>query len=483
MAGNEKDAPAQGAPRTRSLDGILSELMPGNLDPRGELQSERMIGRDLPAPSVPMTVARAIAGEYDQPLRHWRGDYYGHTGQHYAVVPDASVKSWLYRVTETATYRAKDAKGDEVVKPWAPNRVKIASLDEALRLGVLNHDGEPEQCIALANGVLANLSGRHLLEHSRERFNLSSLPFAYDPEATAPRWMEFLEEVLPGDLEAHDFLGEWFGYVLSGRTDQQKAASLVGEKRSGKSTIARVLTAMVGKENVSGTDLHSLQGDFGRWSLIGKSLAVLGDVRWNARNSGEAVPHLLRIIGEDTVTVARKQKQDWTGRLGVRFMMTSNEAPVFSDRSEAMAARMIHVPFPVSFEGREDFGLEERLMGELPGIFNWALDGLDRLNARGKFTVPKSGQETDADVRRSSNAIGAFVADYCEIEPGVEIELDHLFLKWRAWCEEEGRTEDRTTRELLSKEVRRQFKLPEPRRITRNGKKIRVLVGITSEAV
>lgn len=317
--------------------------------------------------------------------------------------------------------------------------------------------------ISLAGGAL-NPETREVLAHDPDRLNRRSLPFGYNPDAVAPRWTWFLNTSLPGDPEAHDFLAEWFGYVLTGRTDQQKMASLVGKKRSGKSTVTRVLTALLGTEAVTGTDLGSIASHFGRADLIGKALAVMGDVRWNARNAGEAVPFLLRIIGEDPMTVPRKHRDDWTGRIGARFMMTGNDTPVFSDRSNAMAARMIHVVFPISFEGREDFGLEHDLLAELPGILNWALDGLDRLNKQGRFTVPASGAEEDAAVRRGSNPIGAFAEDWCVFEAGAATRLDDLWTAYTEWCRREG-LPGAGRKEIFSKELRGQNALGPARRV------------------
>jgi putative DNA primase/helicase len=437
---------------------------------------------ELPPPSEPLAVARELVAVNGAPGAWWRGDLYEWRGTHWTPIEDSAVERWVWLATEHAKYWGADGKGGLELKKWSPNPRKVSDVVRALSRALIQRNGEPVRALAFANGVL-ELDGRQLLPHSRERFNLHSLPFAYDPAATAPRWRGFLGEVLPGDEQAQDFLAEWFGYVLSGRTDQQKMASLIGKPRSGKSTITRVLAAMLGPEGVTGTDLGSIGSDFGRADLIGKSLALMGDVRWNARNAGEAVPFLLRIIGEDVMTVRRKYREDWTGRLGTRFMMTGNDTPTFSDRSGAMADRMIHVVFPVSFYGREDFGLETALRAELPGVLNWALDGLDRLNRQGRFTEPASGRGEDEAVRRASNPIAAFVDDFCVLDPGAEIDLDHLFLKWQCWCAAEGRTQDKTTRSLLSREIRSQYGLGEPRRETRNGKKVRVLRGITSTAM
>lgn len=437
-------------------------------------------GGELPSPNQPLAVARRLVNRMATPRRWWRGDFYQHQGTHWDVVESTVIDNWIYQQTEHATYISVDAKGNQDVRPWAPTKKKVADVAHALGVGALHSTGEAVSVIATTNGVLSDVRHRTLLPHHPDRFNLFSLPFAYDAEATCPQWHAFLQAVLPDDKQAHDFLGEWFGYVLSGRTDQQKMAALVGERRSGKGTIARVLTAMLGQPNVAGLDLNLLPSTFGLENLLGRALAICGDVRWHSRNVGDAVPILLQIIGEDVTTVNRKNKTSWNGKLPTRIMMMSNDTPTFSDRSGALGGRMIYVKFDQSFYGREDIGLTDKLLDELPGILNWALDGVARLDGRGRFTEPDSGQSEADAVRRLSDPIGAFIEDWCSLGPEHSIALDRLFLAYKSWCESEGRTKDTTTKEIFSRDLRSKVPGLTAKRERENGKQVRTLGGIGS---
>ncbi|AGL13857.1 phage/plasmid primase, P4 family [Actinoplanes sp. N902-109] len=443
-----------------------------------EQPARETTGGELPAPAQPLAVARILVKRMTTPRAWWRGDFYQWAGTHYDVVEPEVIDHWLYQQTEHATYIKASARGGEEIVDWAPSKRKITDLAHALGIGALQRFGEAEACIATTNGVLTDVTDRVLAPHDPERFNLFSLPFAYDPRAECPQWLAFLDSVLPGDHQAHEFLGEWFGYVMSGRTDQQKMAALIGQRRSGKGTIARVLTAMLGQHNVAGLDLNLLGGTFGLENLIGKTLAVSGDVRWHSRSVGDAVPILLGVIGEDAVSVHRKNRTAWNGRLGTRFMLMSNDTPTFSDRSGALGGRMIYIKFDQSFFGREDTSLTDKLLGELPGILNWALDGLDRLNGRGRFTEPESGQAEADAVRRLSDPIGAFIEDWCHLGDDRTVDLDLLYLRYKAWCESEGRTKDSTTKEIFSRDLRAKVPGLVAKRERVQGKQTRILYGI-----
>ena len=74
-----------------------------------------------------------------------------------------------------------------------------------------------------------------------------------------------------------------FGLMLTTDTRYQKIFMIVGPKRSGKGTIGRVLTAMLGKSNVANPTMASMTGEFGLWPLIDKQLAIISDARVGKR--------------------------------------------------------------------------------------------------------------------------------------------------------------------------------------------------------
>lgn len=406
-------------------------------------QTEQMIAQILPHPGKPMDVARKLADQYPEPLAWWQGGYYAHNGHQYVPVPTSEVIGWLQRATERALYEDTDSKGGATKRPWAPTRKKISDVEFTLSHGVLQRTGEEARGTFLRNGMF-DYGEFSLVPHSPERFNLVCLPYDYEPAAEPRRWIEFLESSLPGDHSGHAFLQEWFGYVLSGRTDHQMMACLTGASRSGKGVIVRVLEAMIGRDNVTGFSLPQFTDQFGQSALIGKSLATISEPNFASRGASEAVEPLLRITGNDTVQVDRKHKDPWIGRLSTRFMILANQTPRLSNRSGALANRMTHLRFGVSFAGREDIGLDARLLSELPGIFNWSLMGLKRLDAQGRFTVPESHRAIDEKFREYADPDAEFIERYCTDGPEDTAYEADVHAAYRYWCSEKQRTKDGT---------------------------------------
>ena len=242
------------------------------------------------------------------------------------------------------------------------------------------------------------------------------------------------------DLSSADALQEAVGYLLGGDTSQQKMFLLVGPKRAGKGTIGRVLTGLLGAHNVAAPTLASLSTNFGLSPLIGKPLALISDARLSGRTDSSAVvERLLSISGEDSLTVDRKYKEPWTGRLPTRLVLMTNELPRLADASGALASRFIVLVLTQSFYGRENTQLTETLLSEAPGIFNWALDGLDRLNERGHFVNPESGSDAIQQLEDLSSPVTAFLRDAC-------IMGSHSIEVGRLWGGLEGMVRERGPR-------------------------------------
>jgi putative DNA primase/helicase len=281
------------------------------------------------------------------------------------------------------------------------------------------------------------------------------VPFNYLPDAPEPkRWLQFLTQLWPEERAAIDVLAEWFGYIVSGRTDLHKILMMIGPTRGGKGVIARILTALIGRKNVAGPTLNSLSGEFGLAPLIGKPLAVISDARFSGRDASVVVERLLSISGEDTLTVNRKYRDQWSGKLPARLHVLSNELPKLGDASTAIVGRIVLLLLSHSWLGREDHQLEPALQAELTGILNWSLDGLQRLTIVNKnaFTRLPSGDEAIIEMRDLASPVQAFVREKCEVGPGKEILKQELYVAYKIWAEESGH--DKKAQPVFGRDLR-----------------------------
>lgn len=409
------------------------------LDPRDPLPSARTL-----------IEARYMHGN-TRTLHHHRGGFYEWTGACYREADQDSILAGIWSFLESA--QRKTAK--EELVPFQPTRARagdvLAALEAACNLP--RHIEPPSwlsdvdmpaayELLPVQNGLLHLPSG-DLYPPAPDYFGLNAAGVSYDADAPTPvAFLRFLDEVLPGDPKAVETIQDWFGYCLTPDTSQQKIALFISPPRGGKGTLARILTRLLGQDNVVNPTLASMSTNFGLAPLIGTPLAIITDARLGARADQAAIAErLLSISGEDGQTIDRKFLSPWTGRLSTRFMILANEVPRLADASGALASRFIVVAITQSFLGREDPGLFNRILPELPGILNWAREGYLRMRERGYFIQPESARDAVNELEELGSPIRAFVKEVCSVGPGLQCTTESIFGEWRLWCEKNNRKE------------------------------------------
>ena len=402
-------------------------------------------------PGEPMPNARLFLDhEYNHPeqclLLHQGGQFYEWDGSCWPAVEDPLLTSHLYRWFEKKVF--PDGKK---LKSFAPTKRKVADLIDAARAVTiisrkmstpswLNGAAQPpaDELISCANELI-HWPTRTLHRHKPTYYVHHSVPFVFDAAAPPPlRWFSFLGDLWGDDNDAVRTLQEIFGYLISGDTRQQKMFLLVGPKRGGKGTIGRVLTRIMGRHNVAGPTLASLGTNFGLQDLIGKPVAIISDARIGNRSDTSLIgERLLSVSGEDLQNVDRKYLTPWSGYLPTRFVILTNELPRFANSSGALASRFVVLMLRKSFYGHEKPALTEELYGELP-IFNWSLDGLQRLRARGSFLQPAASADAIRELEDLASPIGAFVRDRCTIGPSLSVDIDEIYKEYRQWAQDQG---------------------------------------------
>ncbi|WP_420645910.1 DNA primase family protein [Yoonia vestfoldensis] len=406
-------------------------------------------------PSARALLADCYTAKGLRAIHHYRGTFWRWNGACFRDADRDSVQAHVWKYLDAARRLGKEGE----VLLYQPNRTAVDNVVEAFK-AVCNLPGhveaptwlidgknrpDPQELLPVRNGLLHLPSGR-LSSPTPSFFCLNASAVAFDPDAPEPvEWLKFLKMIWPDDVQAIEALQDIFGYLLSPDTSQHKIPLIIGPKRSGKGTIARVLTALLGRDSVTAPTLASLATNFGLAPLIGKSVGIIGDARLSRKADQSAIAErLLSISGEDSITIDRKHLTAWTGRLGVRFVIMSNELPRLSDASGALASRFLVLPMNNSFYGKEDRGLGNRLMTELPGILNWSQAGYLRLRKRGYFVPPDSAIQAVEELESLGSPISAFVKERCTVAPGLRCAVDDMFAAWQSWCASNGRKEPGT---------------------------------------
>ncbi|MBC7219060.1 MAG: hypothetical protein H5T49_02855, partial [Hadesarchaea archaeon] len=250
----------------------------------------------------------------------------------------------------------------------------------------------PKNLICLRNGVLDLTSGQ-LHPHGPNPIFLSRIPVDYDPAAVCPNFRKFLGEILEEDI--HPLVQEMFGYCLLRDYPLARAFMLLGGGNNGKSTLLRILRALLGDENVSAKSLQDIVGDrFAAAELFGRLANVFADLP--SRRLGSDTGRFKMLTGEDLMDAQRKHRDPFKFQNYAKLVFSANELPATADLSEAFWRRWILIKFNRVFpEGdpKTDPYIADKITGdpqEMSGILNWALEGLKRVLERGCFSFSRT---------------------------------------------------------------------------------------------
>lgn len=322
----------------------------------------------------------------------------------------------------------------ERVKPWQFDQFfkTIKSECDDNSMTFLEVDG----FINLKNGVLSVATGE-LLPHNKIYDFRYTLPYDFDPEAKCSTWSKYLDEVFIGDKDLIGLTQEIFGYtVLGGKPYLHKAFMLYGTGRNGKSVFLDTLRGMLGESNCSSTPIDSLGEKFSRSDLMGKIANLAGETERREIASGV----FKAIVGGDSIKASFKGKDEFNFSPQCRMFFSGNFYPTFKDSSAGMNERLVIIPFVRYFKTEErDTGLTEKIIAELPGVFNWALLGLARLRERGYLPSVRSVNELKEEYQIASCSVFGFMHAKCAIgECGAWTKLTDFYKNYQDYCIEMG---------------------------------------------
>lgn len=288
------------------------------------------------------------------------------------------------------------------------------------------------------NGIL-NLRTGEFRDHSPDFFSITQSGAAFDPDATAPVWEEFLLQAVPEDA-MRTVLQEFAGYMLTEETGAQKALILIGEGGTGKGTFISALQELLGGDHghslAGAVDMEDIKDGTPKMGLLlGKRVTVVSEigkrVNWNS---------FKRITGEDVVQINPKYKDAFNVRLSTKIVILSNIAPHLGDDTgnTSLTRRFLPVPFnqkPV----KQDPRLREKLRQELPGVLNWAREGLARLlEAELQFSNDGS-QALRREIIENSNKALLFLEECCVVSPGsTDTTSAGLYAHYQEWSLRNG---------------------------------------------
>ena len=343
---------------------------------------------------------------------------------------------------EAAKARTPDIA--EHLSKWAIRSLSRQNLEATIALArslrpVLTEDLDRDPwLLSVQNGTLDLRTGK-LRRHRRQDLITKLAPVAYDPAATCPRWVAFLDRILASNAELIRFVQRVVGYSLTGDIGEECLFLLYGTGANGKTKFLETLRALLGD--------YAAQADFsaflekqnsdsprnGLARLRGSRLASAVEPKQGTAFAEDVIK---LVTGGDTITARFLYAEFFEFRPEFKLFLAANHKPRVRGHDEGIWRRIQLIPFTVRIPKPErDKNLLRKLSAELPGILNWAIKGCLAWQAVG-LSPPAEVTEANEAYRVEEDVIVPFLDLHCYLGPAAWATAGDLYGAYIKHCEQ-----------------------------------------------
>lgn len=237
----------------------------------------------------------------------------------------------------------------------------------------------PPHLINMKNGVF-DIKEKKLIDHSAEYYFTYILDVAYDPNATCPKFEQTMKDLLKNE-DDYMVLQKWTGNHFWKFQREQKSLFLFGPSMAGKSeTYFNILADLLGQDNFCS---HAIQdfnnpNTYATADLYCKLANVCADM---TSMPVKDISIFKQLTGNDYVNARTLYQKPFKFKNYAKLSFGCNKLPYVKDEileDPAFIRRVMLLETKIGYKvPNKDIYLE--LKAELPGIFNWAIQGLGNL--------------------------------------------------------------------------------------------------------
>lgn len=291
--------------------------------------------------------------------------------------------------------------------------------------------------INFVNGTLVVKNGQYKLQpFNPDDFMRYQLNVNYDTSAKCPSFQAFLDEVLP-DKSSQMVIAEYLGYVFTKKLKLEKCLVLIGSGANGKGVIFEIVRAILNDLYISSYTLSNLcdQNGYYRAALGGKLLNYSSEL--GGKNCDPDM--IKKMISNEPIDAREPYGKAFELKNYCKFMFNANTLPRNMEHSHAYFRRFMFVEFDytVPEEKRNPDLANQIIESELSGIFNWIIEGLDRLMVQKKFTTAPKIEATSQRIQKENNSVAVFIDDSGYVKStSTKIPLKILCNEYNGYCKE-----------------------------------------------
>jgi putative DNA primase/helicase len=319
--------------------------------------------------------------------------------------------------------------------------IRVARTEPEVVAYVSQLDAHPNE-LNTRTGIL-DLETLKLRPHDPKALHTRVTAAGYDPDATAPFWLETVAKALPDEgicRHMQKALGQSLRgtysehlYIAHGGGSNLKSTILNGA-REALGDYADVPSADLLIEQNSG----SARGDSALAQLRGVRLVVASET---GEGHALAEPLVKMLTGDHTINCKFMRQDTFTYQNQASVFLATNHRPRVQGSDEAIWRRVQLIPFDYVVEDSERLEpskVQAELRKEQDGILSWLVEGLRMYQAEG-MTPPEAIQAATAGYRTESDPMAEWLEDEVIFEAGAHVRVSSVRTSYEKHCQDNGR--------------------------------------------
>jgi putative DNA primase/helicase len=389
--------------------------------------------------------------------KRWVVDDKGRILRQAAQVVQAEIEKEIPAAVQEARMRAEELEEDadkaeravrKRYREWilgseSKNRLEamvgLAKSEKGISVRITDFD-QNSDIFNVGNGTI-DLKTGYLYDARRSDLNLKTSNVVYDPKATCPKWEQFLKVIFNGNMNIVDYIQRVLGYSLTASTCEQCYFLMYGTGANGKSTLLKTIAKLMGgyAQAAEFSSFIAKQQDAG----IRNDLAALCGARMVTASEGDQNKRmsegvLKQLTGEDAIKCRFLYGELFEYFPTFKLFLATNHKPKVIGQDYGFWRRVRLIPFTVTIpKEQQNKCLNQELEEELPGIMNWALEGLRQWREQG-LNDPKEVLAATQEYRDEEDALQLFIDEECEVSARFATQASTLYRAYNQWVKEAG---------------------------------------------
>lgn len=365
------------------------------------------------------------------------------------------VKDILLNIYHEAEFQQKPEDRSHVAK-WAIQCEKPEHINSCINVSqsdprIVIHPSKfdtDKYLFNMKNGTY-DLRTHELLPHDKQNYITKIVDYGYDENATCPKFLKFINRIFKSRKDKEqiiEYIQKALGYSLTGEISQQAIFLLYGSGANGKSTLIETQRMVVGDY---GTTIDSSSLITKKNDSVRNDIARLPNIRFvsaSENSKGTVLDEELvkKISGGDQITARFLFQEEFQFYPQLKLWWAFNHPPGLNDFTHSLMRRLKLIPFEEVISGKEIIDQSIILnwhKEELPGIFNWEIEGLKKFQKEGLKDI-EAVETAVKEFKEEQDRLHEFLQDICYIpgkdgnpEQDVVTSASLLGARFNQWAE------------------------------------------------